>query len=113
MRKLKLTIALLAGLAFAGAAFTALAADSKEITITGNMVCGKCTLHETKSCQNVVQVTQDGKTVNYYLKQNDVSKGAHEAVCHGDTEKVTVTGTVKEKDGKEMMTPTKIDVVKS
>ena len=30
----------------------------------------------------------------------------------GGSEKVTVTGTVKEKDGKEMMTPTKIDVVK-
>jgi hypothetical protein len=113
MKKLKLTLALLAGLAFAGAAFTALAADSKEITITGNMVCGKCKLHETASCQNVVQVMQDGKTVNYYLKQNDVSKAAHDPVCGGSSEKVTVTGTVTEKDGKEMMTPTKIEVVKT
>ena len=113
MKKLKLTLALLAGLAFAGAVTTALADDSKETTITGNMVCGKCTLHETEKCQNVVQVTENGATVNYYLKQNDVSKAEHSAVCHGDTEKVTVTGTVKEKDGKKMMTPTKIDVVKS
>ena len=45
------------------------------------MVCGKCTLHETKDCQNVVQVEKDGKTVNYYLKQNDVSKAAHEPIC--------------------------------
>ena len=112
MKKMRLTIALLASLAVAGAAMTAMAEDSKETTITGNMVCGKCTLHETKSCQNVVQVTADGKTVNYYLKQNDVSKAQHEAICHGDTEKVTVTGTVTEKDGKKMMTPTKIDVVK-
>jgi hypothetical protein len=110
MKKLKLTVALLAGLAIAGAT-TALAAD--ETTITGNMVCGKCTLHETKECQNVVQVTgADGKTNNYYLKQNDVSKAQHDAICHGDSEKVTVTGTVKEKAGKMMMTPTKIDVVK-
>jgi len=87
--------------------------DSKETTITGNMVCGKCTLHETKSCQNVVQVEKDGKTVNYYLKQNDVSKAAHEPICGGSSEKVTVTGTVKEKNGKEMMTPTKIEPVKS
>jgi hypothetical protein len=77
------------------------------------MVCGKCTLHETKKCQNVVQVTQDGKTVNYYLKQNEVSKSAHEPICSGGSEKVTVTGKAKEKDGKEMMTPTKIEVVKS
>jgi hypothetical protein len=113
MKKLKFTLALLAGLAFAGAAMTALADDSKETTITGNMVCGKCTLHETEKCQNVVQVTQDGKTVNYYLIQNDTSKDAHSAVCHGDTEKVTVTGTVTEKDGKEVLTPTKIEPVKS
>jgi hypothetical protein len=111
MKKLKLFIALLAGLALAGATTTALAAD-KEITITGSMVCGKCTLHETKECQNVVQVKEDGKTINYYLKQNDVSKAAHGAVCGGDSEKVTVTGTVEETDGKKVMTPTKIDVVK-
>jgi hypothetical protein len=110
MKKLKLTIALLAGLAVAGVT-TALAAD--EVTITGNMVCGKCTLHETPSCQNVVQVTADGKTVNYYLDQNDISKAAHDPICQGAPEKVTVTGTVTEKDGKKMMTPTKIDVVKS
>ena len=53
--------------------------SSQEVTITGSMVCAKCTLHETKSCQNVVQVEKDGKTVNYYLKQNDVSKAAARA----------------------------------
>ena len=109
----KYIITLLAGLAIAGATTLAQADDSKETTITGSMVCGKCTLHETKSCQNVVQVTENGATVNYYLKHNDVSKGAHEAVCHGDSEKVTVTGTVKEEDGKKVLTPTKIAPVKS
>lgn len=110
MKKLKLSLALAAGFALASAA-TALAAD--ETTITGNMVCGKCTLHETASCQNVVQVTKEGKTVNYYLEQNDVSKAAHEPICGGSTEKVTVTGTLSEKDGKKVITPTKIDVIKS
>ena len=93
-----------------------LAADAKakESTITGKMVCGKCTLHLTKECQDVVQVQKDGKTVNYFLAQNDVSKGAHEPVCDsGSSEKVTVTGTVKKVDGKETMTPTKITVDKS
>jgi len=111
MKKLKLMLALLAGLAVASVT-TVFAAD--EVTITGNMVCAKCTLHETTSCQNVVQVTDtDGKTVNYYLKQNDVSKAAHDPICGGSSEKVTVTGTVKEQDGKKTLTPSKIDVVKS
>ncbi len=113
MIKSKLILALVAGVMLASGTSRLLADDAgKAITITGNMVCGKCTLHETATCQNVVQVTQDGKTVNYYLIQNDVSKDAHGAVCHGDTEKVTVTGTVEEKDGKEVVTPAKIEPVK-
>ena len=113
MKKFISTLA--AGVLLAGFAARALAADSasKEVTITGMMVCAKCTLHETKTCQNVVQVTQGTNTVNYYLKQNDVSKAAHDPICGGGSEKVTVTGTVKEKGGKEMMTPTKIEVIKS
>ena len=115
MKKSITLIAIAAGLVLAGSTSRLLAADaaSTEVTITGSMVCGKCSLHETKSCENFVQVEKDGKTVNYYLKQNDVSKAAHDPICGGSSEKVTVTGTVKEKDGKQMMTPTKIDVVKS
>ena len=115
MKKSMLFLTFAGGLLLAVSTTRLLGADdsSKEVTITGTMVCGKCTLHETKSCQNVVQVQQDGKTVNYYLKQNDVSKGAHEPICGGSSEKVTVTGTVREKGGKEIMTPTKIEVQKS
>lgn len=109
MKKLKLLLALLAGFTLASGT-TALAAE--KVTITGKMVCGKCTLHETESCQNVVKVTEDGKEVKYYLKQNDISKEAHAAVCHGDTEEVKVTGKVAEVEGKKVLTPTKIEVVK-
>jgi hypothetical protein len=112
MKKLKLTVALLAGLAFAGAAFTALAEDATATTITGSMVCGKCKLHVTEKCQNVIQVEKDGKTVNYYLVKNDISDAMHDDVCHGDSKKVTATGTVEEKDGKEMMTVTKLEAAK-
>ncbi|HVU26834.1 MAG TPA: hypothetical protein VHG71_03765 [Verrucomicrobiae bacterium] len=111
MKKLMLILA--AGVLLAGMTSRSLAADKKEVTVTGNMVCAKCTLHETKSCQNVVQVAQGTNTVNYYLTQNDVSKAAHDPICEGAPEKVTVTGTVKEKGGKKILTPTKIDVVKS
>ncbi len=116
MKILKLIQVLVAGLLLAVAAPQLFAADStnKEVTITGKMVCGKCTLHLTKECQNVVQVMKDDKTVNYFLDNNDVSKSTHDPICDtGNSEKVTVTGTVTEKDGKEMMTPTKIDVNKS
>jgi hypothetical protein len=115
MKKSIMFLAVAAGLLLAVSTSRLLAVDaaSKEVTITGSMVCGKCTLHETTECQNVVQVQKDGKTVNYYLTQNDVSKKVHDPICGGSSEKVTVTGTVTEKDGKEIMTPTKIDVVKS
>jgi hypothetical protein len=114
MKKSKLILAAAAGLMLAFGTSRLLADDAgKAITITGNMVCGKCTLHETASCQNVVQVTTGGKTVNYYLIQNDTSKAAHKAICGGDPETVTVTGTVEEKDGKEVMTPSNITPAKS
>ena len=113
MKTIRLIAVAAAGCLVAGFAPGLFADDAKEVTITGNMVCGKCTLHETSACQNVVQVAKDGKTVNYYLVQNATSKDAHEAVCGGSSEKVTVTGTVAEKDGKEVMTPSKIEPVKS
>jgi Family of unknown function (DUF6370) len=114
MKKSKLIAVAVAAVLLAGFTSSLFAADAtKEVTITGSMVCGKCTMHETKSCQNVVQVKKDGKTVNYYLVQNDTSKAAHDPICGGSPEKVTVTGTVEEKDGKEVMTPSKVEVVKS
>jgi type 1 fimbria pilin len=112
MKKLKLTLALLAAVAVTSLTNTVFADDTKDVTITGTMVCGKCSLHLTEKCQNVVQVMDGTNTVNYFLKQNEVSKAQHESVCHGDSEKVTITGTVKEKDGKKILTASKIEVQK-
>jgi len=102
------------GAAFLAVTFVsgAFAAGSSETNLTGMLVCGKCKLHETQDCQNVLQVEKDGKTVNYYLAQNKVSKAFHDNICQNDGEKVTVTGKVKEKDGKETMTATKIEPAK-
>ena len=112
--KTSLTLILAAGLLFAFGPARSFASDtSKETTLTGMMVCGKCKLHESAKCQNVLQVDQDGKTVNYWLTQNKVSKQFHSNICGNDGEKVTVTGKVKEKDGKKTLTPTKIEPVKS
>ncbi len=108
----KITTALLAGAAgiLTLASTPAFAADDAQ-TITGDCKCAKCALHETEKCQNAIQTTKDGKTVTYYLVDNKVSKEFHENVCKG-TEKVTATGKVKEKDGKMMLTVSKIEEVK-
>ncbi len=84
-------------------------AANESITITGEGKCAKCALKETKECQNVIQTEKDGKTVNYYLVANDVSKDFHGKLCK-ETKKVTATGTVKEVDGKLQLTPTKIEL---
>jgi hypothetical protein len=91
-------------------AIPAFAAD-KEVTITGEGMCAKCALHETTKCQNVIQTQEDGKTVTYYLTQNDTSKDFHDNLCKKN-EKVTATGTVSEKDGKKMLTVSKIEEAK-
>jgi len=90
------------------------AADAdKEVTLTGNALCAKCVLHETKECQNVLQVVEGGKTNNYYFAQNDTSKNFHEEICSTAGEKVKATGTVsKDKDGKEILTASKIEPMK-
>ena len=105
MKKLYSLIAL-AGLL----AIPASAAD-KEVTITGEGMCAKCALHETTKCQNAIQTQEGGKTVTYYLTQNDTSKDFHDNLCK-QNEKVTATGTVTEKDGKKVLTVSKIEEAK-
>ena len=109
MKKTSLWIALAAFLltALAVPAF----ASGKEVTITGEGTCAKCALHETDKCQTVIQTEENGKKVTYYLAQNKVSKDFHSNVCE-KPQKVTATGTVKEKDGKMVLTATKIDLAK-
>ena len=41
--------------------------DDKKVTIKGDGMCAKCALKETKTCQNAVIVTKDGKKTTYYL----------------------------------------------
>jgi hypothetical protein len=72
------------------------------------MVCAKCKLHLTSTCQNVLQVSENGQTVNYFLAQNQVSTDFHHNICMTDGEQTTVTGTVQEQNGQEVLTPTKI-----
>ena len=108
MKNTKKFLTLAAGFMAATVTLAVLADDTNEVTLTGTMVCAKCKLHIAKSCQNVLQVENDGTNVNYFLTQNQVSKDFHSNICTTDGEKATVTGTVKEKHGQEIVTPTKI-----
>src|SRR6266576_492547 len=81
-------------------ALSSLAAEQGKVTITGEGKCAKCALKEAAKCQNVIEAKENGKTVKYYLAQNDVSKEFHDNICK-ETKKVTATGTVKEVDGKK------------
>jgi hypothetical protein len=104
---------LMLGLAAAGLYFfsnTTFAADAKTVTLTGEGKCAKCGLHEADKCQNVIQTKEDGKTVTYYVVQNDVAKKFHGTICQA-TKNVTAKGTVKEVDGKKQFTATEIKTV--
>jgi hypothetical protein len=70
-------------------------AKGEEVTLKGDLGCGKCSFKTTKACQNVLKVTEGGKDVMYYLAANAVSEQNHEAVCSG-VKPATVKGTVSE-----------------
>ena len=104
--KLGLALALVVGLVAA-----ATAAD--EVTLTGKVMCAKCTLKkaDAKECQNVLVVKDGDKTAEYYVEKNDVAtQFGH--VCKGEKDAV-VTGTVSEKDGKKWISPSKMEEKKS
>lgn len=87
-------------------------ADTKEVKLEGEMVCGKCKLKETEACSNVVQVKEGDKTVTYYLMDKGAKEDYHKECCQ-KTAKVKVTGgKVVEKDGKKWLEGSKVEVVK-
>ena len=95
-----------------GMAASAVAAD--PVTVTGNVMCAKCTLKkaDAKECQDVL-VVKDAKgatAAEYYLVKNDVQKKFGH-VCTGE-KPATATGAVTEKDGKKWLDATKLDEVK-
>jgi hypothetical protein len=87
------------------------AAADKEVTLTGEGKCAKCALKVSDKCQNVIQVTKDGKTETYFLVDNQVSKDFHPKICTS-TQKVKATGTVKKSEGKDRLEfiPKKIEL---
>src|SRR5579859_5771203 len=87
--------------------------QDKQVTITGEGKCAKCLLKEGDECQTVIETKVHGKAVKYYVANNKVGKKFNDTdvVCE-KAKKVTTTGTVKEVDGKKVLTPTKIALAK-
>src|SRR5579859_3819827 len=111
MTKASLLLASITGLLLLAVATPSFAKE-KEVTITGEAKCAKCTLHQGDKCQTVIQAEgKNGKTVTYYLTDNDTAKSFHESVCHGP-QKVTATGKVKKVDGKRELAVSDIKVSK-
>ena len=81
----------------------------EETTVTGKVMCAKCTLKKADAtkCQDVLVVKDGEKTAEYYVEKNAVAaKFGH--VCGGEKPAV-VTGTVSEKDGKKWIAPSKME----
>jgi hypothetical protein len=81
--------------------------ENKEVTLKGSITCAKCDLKEADKCATVIKVTEgDAKGVYYF---DTKSHGAnHKKICQGAMDG-SVTGTVSEKDGKKIITVTKVD----
>src|SRR5437867_3950445 len=107
MKTLHLVIAFVAAATFAGSSRAG--DDGKTVTVTGKIVCAKCSLQkaDAKECQNVIVADEGGKTVEYYLVKNALSEEFGH-LCKGERS-VIATGTVSVKDGKSWITPTKMN----
>ena len=95
------------GLAVALVVVAKVAADDKEVTLKGTITCAKCDLKKEKKCATVIKVTEDGKDVVYYL-DDESGKKNHQKICQSPT-KGSVTGKVSEKDGKKIVTASKVE----
>ena len=86
----------------------ALALPALAETLEGEATCAKCQLKLAEKCQFAITVEKDGKKETILAEQNDVAKKFHENICK-DTVKVKAEGTVAEKDGKKVITLSKVE----
>src|SRR6266849_10121647 len=107
MRVLKLTSLALAFVVAVTLCVQAAEKDDKEVTLKGTITCAKCDLKVEKKCATVIKVSEDGKDVVYYL-DDESGKKNHKKICT-EAKKGSVTGKVSEKDGKKIVTATKVE----
>ena len=92
------------------AAVVAFAAADKEVTLTGNGQCAKCSLGQVPQCANALVVKEGGKDVTYFIADNAISKDLHEKICT-DVKAMKVTGLVKETGWRKEIVASKIELV--
>jgi hypothetical protein len=87
------------------------AADDKEVTLKGTILCAKCELKETAKCTNAIRVKNkdDGKETVYYFKDMNGKEKYHATICSSPKEG-EVKGVVEVIDGKKWITPVKDSV---
>ncbi len=84
---------------------------AKEVTIVGTITCAKCDLKLEKSCMTVIKgkiKDKDGDKEAVYYFDTKTGKDNHKKICT-EAKEGTVTGTVAEKDGKKIITVTKVE----
>lgn len=86
------------------------AAEDKEVTLKGKIMCAKCELKlkGVTKCQTVIQVKEGEKQVTYFFLDKGNQESWHEEVCGGGKKDGSVTGVVSEKDGKKWIKPSKV-----
>lgn len=80
--------------------------DDKATTLKGTITCAKCDLGKEAKCTTVIVVKEDGKDVIYYLDEKS-GKANHKTICQAG-KPGSVTGKVSEKDGKKIITASKV-----
>jgi len=89
-------------------------ARAAETTLSGTMVCAKCTLKKADAtkCQDVLVVKDDnGTSTEYYIAKNAAADEAGHQ-CKKEA-KATITGAVSEKDGRKWIEASKIEKEKT
>jgi hypothetical protein len=81
--------------------------DKDEKTLKGTITCAKCDLGLETKCATVIKVKDGDKDVIYYFDAKG-DKANHKTICTSPKEG-TVTGTVAEKDGKKVVTVSKVE----
>ena len=83
-------------------------AQDKTVTLKGKITCAKCDLGKEATCMTVIVAKdKDKKDVTYYF-DTDSSKKYHSKICKEPMEG-SVTGTKSEKDGKKIVTVSKVE----
>jgi hypothetical protein len=94
--------------------FTATAEEKKDEkkTLTGTLICTKCSSGETTKCEHALIVKEGDKKVTYYIADKGGAEPYHAKCCRDDVPDVKVTGKIVEKDKKKTIQEPKVEFPK-